>query len=254
MSAAPHLPAAFQLVMRGTVGSTNDEVRALAEAGAPDGTVMLAERQTAGRGRQGRSFASPAGNLYASFLLRPAISPVVAPQLSFVAAVALAETLGGFLPGGVRACLKWPNDVLVDERKIAGILLEAATTSAGLLDFVVLGIGVNLVSHPAGTRYGATDLATAGARVRVPALLEALAVSLAAWRSRWLAHGFPPVRAAWLAAAHGLGRPIDVRLGSTLISGTFADLDADGALIVEKAGGARQRVTAGDIVDPALHV
>ncbi|MBI3514118.1 MAG: biotin--[acetyl-CoA-carboxylase] ligase [Proteobacteria bacterium] len=252
MSETPRLPPFYHLIVHDSVGSTNDVARELAGQGAADGTVVWAERQTAGRGRLGRRFASPPGNLYVSFVLRPAIGPAVAPQLSFVAAVALVEAARAVLPGRVAVSVKWPNDVLVDGRKVAGILLEAATTTAGALDFVVLGIGVNVTSHPADTAYGATDLTATGAAVTVPALLARLADALLSWRGRWLADGFAPVRAAWLAHARGLGAPIDVRLGDTLISGRFADLDADGALIVESAGGARQRVTAGDVVDAAL--
>jgi BirA family biotin operon repressor/biotin-[acetyl-CoA-carboxylase] ligase len=252
MSQTPRLPADHRLIVHEAVDSTHRVARELAAAGAADRTVVWAQRQTAGRGRLGRSFASPPGNLYVSFVLRPAIAPAAASQLSFVAAVALAETVRGVLPPGGRVTLKWPNDVLVDGRKVAGILLEAVTTPGGALDAVLLGIGVNVVSHPPATTYGATDLAVAGGAVGVPALLERLAVALADWRARWQAEGFAPVRAAWLAAAHGRGEPIDVRRGNALISGRFADLDADGALIVESAGGRRERITAGEVFDAAL--
>jgi BirA family biotin operon repressor/biotin-[acetyl-CoA-carboxylase] ligase len=150
--------------------------------------------------------------------------------------------------------LKWPNDLLVAGRKAAGILLEAATTAGGGLDFVVLGIGVNLASHPAAdVRRPATDLARAGAPIGAAELLEALADRLAVGLARWRADGFAPVRAAWLARAAGLGEPIDVRLGDALISGRFVDLDVDGAMIIETTAGRRHRLTAGDIVEtPAL--
>ena len=252
MSETPRLPPFYHLIVHDVVGSTNDVARDLAGQGAADGTMVWAQRQTAGRGRLGRRFASPPGNLYVSVVLRPAVAPAAAPQLSFIAAVALAEAARAVLPARAVVSVKWPNDVLVDGRKVAGILLEAATTPAGALDFVVVGIGVNVTSHPPNTAYGATDLAVAGAAVSVPGLLARLAEALLAWRDRWLADGFGPVRAAWLADARGLGGPIDVRLGDTLISGRFADLDADGALIVESIGGARQRVTAGDVVEAAL--
>jgi BirA family biotin operon repressor/biotin-[acetyl-CoA-carboxylase] ligase len=252
MSEAPRLPEPYRLVIREAVGSTNDVARALAETGAADGTVVWARRQTAGRGRLGRTFESPPGNLYASFVLRPGVSPGSAPQLSFVAAVAVAETVADVLPPGVAVTVKWPNDVLVDGRKASGILLEATTTPDGRLDFVVLGIGVNLASHPERTRYRATDLSVAGATVTVADLLERLARRLHDGDARWRADGFAPVRAAWLARAHGLGGPIDVEAGNTLISGSFVDLDGDGALIVAGADGRRRRVTAGDVVVAAL--
>jgi BirA family biotin operon repressor/biotin-[acetyl-CoA-carboxylase] ligase len=147
--------------------------------------------------------------------------------------------------------LKWPNDLLVRRAKVAGILLEAATATGGTLDFVVLGIGVNLTSHPTDARRPATDLGRDGAPVDAAGLLEGLADRLAFWIARWQQDGFAPVRAAWLARAHSVGAPIDVRLGNTLISGSFIDLDQDGAMIIEMRGGARQRVTAGDIVETA---
>jgi BirA family biotin operon repressor/biotin-[acetyl-CoA-carboxylase] ligase len=244
---APRLSPGYRLVVRDTVGSTSDVARELAQAGAADGTVVWARRQTAGRGRLGRPFASPPGNLYASFVLRPRVAPAAAAELSFVAALAVAEAAAAVLPAAVAVTLKWPNDVLVAGAKLAGILLEASTTPDGTLDFLVLGIGINVTSHPTDVLPVTTDLAAAGARVAVPALLEGLAERLLAWRERWRADGFAPVRAAWLARAHGLGQPIEVRLGNTLISGSFADLDEDGAIIVASAAGARQRVTAGDV-------
>jgi BirA family biotin operon repressor/biotin-[acetyl-CoA-carboxylase] ligase len=246
MSEAPRLPPGWRLVVHDTVASTSDVARELARDGAADGTVVWARRQTAGRGRLGRPFASPSGNLYASFVLRLRVAPAAAAALSFVAALAVAEAAAAVLSRTDAVTLKWPNDVLVDGAKLAGILLEASTTPAGGLDFLVLGIGINVTSHPTDVLPVTTDLGAAGARVTVPALLERLAERLHAWRERWQVDGFPPVRAAWLARAHGLGRPIEVRVGNTLISGSFADLDADGAMIVASPAGHR-RVTAGDV-------
>jgi len=251
MSGAPHLPAAYRLVVRDTVGSTNDEARALARAGAPDGSIVWARHQTAGRGRLGRSWTSPPGNLFMSLVMRPAIRPARAPELSFVAAVALADAVASVVPAEAPVTVVWPNDLMLAGRKAAGILLEAATTPAGELDFVVLGIGVNVSSHPSDVRRPATDLARAGATITASGMLEALAGRLAVWIGCWRAEGFAPVRAAWLARAAGVGAPIDVRLGNDLISGSFTDLDDDGAMIIETADGSRRRVTAGDIVEMA---
>jgi BirA family biotin operon repressor/biotin-[acetyl-CoA-carboxylase] ligase len=249
MSVAPRLPAAYRLVVRETVGSTNDDASALARAGADEGTIVWAHRQTAGRGRLGRSWASPPGNLFMSLVLRPDIRPARAPELSFVAAVALAETVAATVPATAPVTLAWPNDLMLGGRKAAGILLEASTTPAGALDFVVLGIGVNVTNHPSDVRRPATDLVREGAATTAADLLAALAGRLASWTARWRADGFAPVRAAWLARAAGIGAPIDVRLGNALISGRFADLDDDGAMIIETADGTCRRVTAGDIVE-----
>jgi BirA family biotin operon repressor/biotin-[acetyl-CoA-carboxylase] ligase len=248
MSEALRLPPRWRLVVRDTVGSTSDVARELAQAGAADGTVVWARSQTAGRGRLGRPFASPPGNLYASFVLRPAVAPAAATELSFVAALAVADAVAAGVPAAAHVSLKWPNDVLIDGAKVAGILLEASSTPDGALDFLVLGIGINVTSHPRDVLPVTTDLAAKGGRVTVPDLLEGLADRLLAWRARWHAEGFAPLRAAWLARAHGLGEPIEVRVGNALISGSFVDLDDDGALVVASRAGARRRVTAGDVM------
>jgi BirA family biotin operon repressor/biotin-[acetyl-CoA-carboxylase] ligase len=245
----PGFPPGYRLIVLETVGSTNDEARRLAEQGAPDGTVVWAREQSAGRGRLGRGWTSPPGNLYASLILRPRVAPRAAPELSFVAAVAVADTLAGLAPKAP-VQLKWPNDVLLGDRKITGILLETTSGPEGSLAFVVLGIGINVARHPDDARYGATDLAAEGVAIGVEAVLGALAGHLSGWIGRWLADGFAPVRAAWLARAPSRGAVLDVRLGNTLISGTFCDLDGDGAMILEIPGGERRRITAGDVAAP----
>ena len=230
-------------------GSTNDEARARAAAGAPEGTVVWALRQQAGRGRRGRSWVSPPGNLYLSVVLRPACPARHVAQLSFVAALAVVDLVDGPLPG--RARCKWPNDILVDGAKVAGILLESALGACGRVDWVVLGIGVNLASHPgiAGP-VPSTSLAAAGG---APALapedaLPLLLAALARRRQDWQAQGFGAVRRAWLARAHGLGGPVTVENGGRRRAGVFAGLDADGALVLAQADGSRLSIAAGDVV------
>lgn len=240
--ALPALPAGCRLVALGAVGSTNDEARALAVAGAPDRTFVWAREQTAGRGRRGAGWTSPPGNLYVSAILRPAVPPARAMQLSFVVAVAMAEAIE-------RACglslrLKWPNDLLLDGRKTAGILLESSG-AGGALEWLVAGTGVNLASHPEALAT-ATNLAAAGVRLAPETLLPVCAGALAAWTDRWIQEGFAPVRDAWLAHASGLGGPIVVRLPDSELTGTFADLDDSGALVLDAPGG-RRTVTAGEV-------
>ena len=204
----------------------------LGAAAAPAGTIVWAREQTAGRGRRGRPWASPPGNLYCSVLLRPRPPRADWGQVSFVAAVALAEAVARAAPG-VSPRLKWPNDVLVAGRKLAGILLEADG------DALVAGIGVNVASHPDG----ATSLAREGATADVAALLTEVATALLDWLERWEAAGFAPVRAAWLERAVGLGGAVQVRLADETLSGTFAALDEQGALVLD--GG--RRISAGDV-------
>jgi BirA family biotin operon repressor/biotin-[acetyl-CoA-carboxylase] ligase len=249
----PALPAGWVLDARLSVGSTNEEAKALARAGAREGAVVWALEQTAGRGRRGRSWASPSGNLYLSLVLRPEGRPSEAAGAGLAAAVAAAKTVSSLLPEGAAVALKWPNDVLVGGRKLAGILPEAAVLPDGRVEWVVLGIGVNLVSHPAETPYPATNLAAEGSGpVAIETALERLAQAFDHWLRRWREEGFGPIRSAWLALALGLGQPIEVRLESGTMAGRFVDLDGEGALLLEIENGHRRRVAAGEVFFPGL--
>ena len=157
MIGRPNLPAFFSLEAFDSIGSTNEEALARARAGAPEGTVIWARQQTGGRGRRGRSWSSPPGNLYCSLLLRPAVPPAQAAQLGFVAAVGMAEALLAVLPAERRLSCKWPNDLLIDGAKIAGILPEAEAAGRNV-EALVLGMGINVESHPTDTPYRATSL------------------------------------------------------------------------------------------------
>ncbi len=247
-AAAPVLPPGWCAVVLDSVGSTNDEARALAEAGAPHGTIVWAGRQTAGRGRRNRDWVSPAGNLYCSAVLRPGCTAAVAGQLAFAVALALGEAVLRLAPG-LDIRLKWPNDVLVGRRKTAGILLESSVAADGSIDFIIAGTGVNLVSAPSGTAFPATSLTVEGAGGIAPRdLLEAYAEGLDRWLGRWQEDGFVPVRQAWLDRAFGLGEQITMTLDRETLSGRFADLAASGALVLETADGRSRLVTAGDVM------
>jgi BirA family transcriptional regulator, biotin operon repressor / biotin---[acetyl-CoA-carboxylase] ligase len=250
MNDRPLLPPFFTLVALECIDSTNEEALRRARAGAPEGTLVWAREQTGGRGRRGRAWSSPPGNLYLSLLLRPAVPPAQAAQLGFVAAVALAETLRACLPTERQLRCKWPNDLLINGAKVAGILPEAEASGRNV-EALVLGMGVNLASHPADTPYPATSLRAAGSNVTVEALLESLAGGLQLWYRRWQAVGFAPIRARWLDFAAGLGQAIEVRLEGATLLGRFAALDASGALDLELADGAHRLVTAGDVFYPA---
>lgn len=258
---AIRLPAGFRLVALESVGSTNDEAKRLAREGAADRTVVWARRQEAGRGRRGRHWVSPEGNLYCSVVLRPedesqALRPewaANAAQLSFVAALAVGGAVAHALGPGLRCRYKWPNDVLVNGRKVAGILLESEPGANGRLEWLVLGVGINLRHFPEGTEYPATALAVEGADDVQPGdILENFCGHLKHWLDRWQADGFAPVREAWLRQAMGLSGPITVRLHDRSLVGTFHDLDADGALLLDEGnagagGGGLTRITAGDV-------
>lgn len=248
----PSLPEGFRLLRFEAVGSTNEEAKNRAKAGAPDGTVVWAREQRTGRGRRGSRWHSPPGNLYSSTVLRPDCDPHAAAQVSFVAALAVADLLAALLPETVEIRCKWPNDVLLSGRKVSGILLESSTTAAGRLDWLVLGVGVNLVQHPGlGGPHPSTSLREfGGPEVSVETALVTYLAALADWRARWQNDGFSVIRRAWLARAFGLGRPITVKLDRTALEGRFADLDATGALVLELPDGARRTVTAGEVFFP----
>ena len=242
------LPPGYALIALDEAGSTNDEARERAARGAPEGTVVWARVQRAGRGRRGRSWVSPPGNLYFSVIIRPACEARSVAQLSFVAALAVLDLVDGSLPG--RARCKWPNDVLVDGGKVAGILLESALGPGGRVDWVVLGIGVNLACHPSiEGPIPSTSLADAGAVTLAPeeALFSVLA-ALARRRREWETQGFAAVRSAWLARAHRLGGPVRVANGGRRLSGIFEGLDEGGALVLAQPGGERLSIAAGDVL------
>jgi BirA family biotin operon repressor/biotin-[acetyl-CoA-carboxylase] ligase len=250
--AAPSLPPPFRLLAYECLDSTNNEAKRLAAAGAAHGTLIWAREQSGGRGRLDRSWTSQSGNLFMSVILRPDVPPPRAAELGFVASLAVADMVDRFVPMTDQVRLKWPNDVLVDGAKLAGILLEAWLAAAGPVEWVVLGIGVNVVAAPTGTAYPATALHAHGsARPDAAAVLETLGVTLADRIAEWQAEGFAPIRHAWLARARGLGEMLEIRHGGAPIAGRFLDLDLDGALVLETETGLR-RVTAGDVHFPNL--
>ena len=230
----------------GEVDSTQAVARALADDRAPEGTVVTAEHQRAGRGRGGRAWLDRPGEaLLCSVVLRPAIDAAEVPQLALLAAVALAEAveaLTGLAPG-----IKWPNDLVVDGRKLAGILAEAGTDGHTVAR-VILGIGVNVSQRafPIALAERATSLALAtGREVGRPALLEGLLARLEHWYDIYLDRGFKPVHAEWCRRTVTLGRP--VMAGG--VEGTAVGLDHDGALLVRDAAHRTHRVVAGEVLD-----
>jgi BirA family biotin operon repressor/biotin-[acetyl-CoA-carboxylase] ligase len=233
-------PEGYGLRRYPELDSTNEEARRLAALGERGPLWITAGRQTAGRGRRGRAWESLSGNLAATLLLTSARPEAEWPQLSFAAAIAAADMVAGFAPRA-HIAVKWPNDVLADGKKLAGILLERAG------DRLVIGIGANLAHFPQGTEFPATSLAALG--VTPPdsdVALAALAGHLAKWYEVWRAQGFAPLRDAWLARAAGLGTRIRARLPDEERKGVFEGIDASGALLLNE--GTRTRaISAGDV-------
>lgn len=225
-------------------GSTNADLLALAAAGAAEGSWLRAERQTGGRGRQGRGWDSPPGNLYASTLVRLRPNDPAAAALALVAAVAVDEAVRVFLPmaGADDLYLKWPNDLLASGAKLAGILLERSGEA------VVVGIGVNLAHHPDLPDRPATSLAAQGVTVEPGTFAEVLAEAFARWLERWRGEGLDPVRRRWLDRAHPTGTALATYApDGSRVDGLFEGLDSGGALIIKEAGGSRRTIHAGDV-------
>lgn len=237
MTYKPQLPSAFGLIELQSVGSTNEHLKNLAREGAPAFTVVWTHDQTAGKGRQGNTWTSFMGNLYMSMLLRPDTGASQAGQLSFVAAVALAETVKTFLPASTQISLKWPNDLLLNGKKAAGILLEAEE------GWVVIGMGMNVVAAPEG----AASLRSFGAVVEAGQLLEKISLRLQGLYGIWQKNGFAPIRREWLAFAHNIGNTINVRLPKESFEGKFIGIDDTGALQVELQDGSKRHVSSGEV-------
>ncbi|WP_343528194.1 biotin--[acetyl-CoA-carboxylase] ligase [Sphingomonas sp.] len=224
-------------------GSTNADLRELAEAGGEDGLWLRADRQTAGRGRQGREWSSPDGNYYGSTLLRLRPGDSSPATLALVAAVAIEEAVRSCLPAiEDRLRLKWPNDLLIDGAKLSGILLERVG------DAVIIGIGINLMSAPDLPDRATTSLAAHGVMVPAAVMQDRLAEAMTRWVEAWRTWGLSAVIARWESRAHPLGTPLSARLpdGQTL-EGVFHGLAGDGALRLGLADGASHVIHAGDI-------
>lgn len=247
MSAKPAWPQGYALKELESVDSTNEEARRMAAAGAPGRVWIFARHQSAGRGRRRRAWETGVGNLATSLLLRPEKSPAEAAQLSFVAALAAFDTMQGFAPSH-RIEVKWPNDVLADGRKIAGILLESASTQSRRVDWLVIGIGINLAYHPEGVEFPATSLAALGVVVPdVKDVLLHLAAAWVKWYETWEAQGFAEIRDSWLARAAGLGTRIRARLQHEETSGVFEGIDENGALLLRESQSRLRTVAAGEV-------
>lgn len=231
-----------------TVESTNSKAFELAHEGGFHGEVIVTEHQTAGKGRRGRAWSSPAGkSLAMSVILRPEIAPARAPELTLVAAVALAQTLRD---SGVEAKIKWPNDVQIGGRKVAGILTELSA-DVERVHFVVLGIGVNLNAETGDFPPEVAELATSVQVVRRSPVHRALFTAallgqLETWVDRWTDEGFEPVRAAWKELSSTLGEEVLVRADNRELRGIAEDIDPSGALLL-RVGDKLERVLSGDV-------
>jgi len=254
------LAAGYRLVTYDTIGSTSTEAAAWAMLGDPGRLWVVAEEQTAGHGRRGRPWQTPKGNLAASLLLLQPAKETTSATLGFAAGLALESAIRTTAPalqvaashdaaseGRDRLALKWPNDVLFDGAKIAGILLEAASGPPGTSSLVI-GIGVNVRHAPAGVPYPVASLAGCGADTNAETLFAALSDAWVEFESLWEeGRGFPAIRDRWLSRAAGLGAPIAVKLGEDMHRGTFETIDDEGRLILRSGDGSARAVSAGEV-------
>ncbi|MFN3668533.1 MAG: biotin--[acetyl-CoA-carboxylase] ligase [Brevundimonas sp.] len=230
--------------------STNADARRRAEAGETGPLWIVARRQTAGRGRRGREWASEGGNLFATLLTTTRRSPAEAAQVTFVAALAIADLLDAFAPPSV-VTIKWPNDVMLAGAKASGVLIESGAHEGGGL-WLAVGIGVNLAHAPEGTERPAAALAQhLRSDVLTPPTVEAaaavLAKAFAVWMERWETLGFQPILDAWQARTPGLDGPAVARLGRETVEGRAEGVAPDGALKLRLSDGSLRLISAGDV-------
>jgi len=237
--------AGFRVRSYEQLDSTNSEAMRLAALGEAGPLWIAAAEQTAGRGRQGRVWQSGAGNLATSLLIRDQLKLSVAAALGFVAGLAVYEACAALAPG-LQLSLKWPNDVLVDGGKLAGLLLESQSVGDRLA--LVIGIGVNVTAAPEGIPYPAVSLAGLGITVPAEHLFAALTDSFALYHSLWDGgRGFTEIRRLWLARAHGVGGAVSIHQGDIIEQGIFETLDEQGCLVLHRADKTRCVIAAGDV-------
>lgn len=244
MSSGSHI-----IIRLSETASTNNDAMRLALSGEKLPLWISAERQSAGRGRAGRTWVSSAGNLHASVALFVKAPPASAGQLALVSGLALYEAVRATSPAatniGLR--LKWPNDILIGAAKVGGILVESTTARGGSVIIAVIGFGLNIVSTPDGLGRAATSLRAAGIETSDEALIETLAQELDRWLERWGdARGFDAIRSAWMERAGPLGERITINSGQGQVHGTYQGLNETGGLVAEVEG-RRETITFGDV-------
>jgi len=214
----------------------------LAEEGLPEGTVVQCLEQTKGHGRYGREWVSPLGNLYMSILLRPDCPVAKAGQLSFVAAVALSAAMDDVLEDGHRKTLKWPNDILINGKKVSGIIIEKQNEA------YVLGIGVNILGAPEEATF--LKALAGDNRLAIHPFRDRTLEKLGFYYEQWQTEGFASIRNLWLSQAQGLNEMLVVKIGDREITGIFRDINENGFLILEAPDGKKIDINSGEVYFP----
>lgn len=238
------IPPFYRVHTLEVTASTNEDVKKAALSGEAEGLVVKARKQTGGKGRMGRVWESPEGNLYFSLLLRPRCGLQEAAFYSFVTALAVQESLNKLAPD-LPVALKWPNDVLAANKKVSGILLETSGATYGLIDWLSIGVGINVASCPVGVLYPTTSLVNEGFPADADDVFEAFLNSFDRWRLTLKHDGFRPIRRAWLASARG--GAMKIRHSDRVEEGLFGGIDDRGALILRLPDGVEKAIDTGDV-------
>jgi BirA family transcriptional regulator, biotin operon repressor / biotin---[acetyl-CoA-carboxylase] ligase len=245
-----HFLDSYHLLSYDTIDSTNEEAKRLAAAGGQHGAVIWAEAQTAGKGREGRTWVSEAGNLFCSLLLQPCVLQTRLPQLSFVTSLALYRALEGVVHSTHNLALKWPNDILLDDKKLGGILLETLPDPESDARWVIIGVGVNVEHYPKDMRYPATSLKATGVEIiSAKIVLSRFLNCFQPLYDEWLEQGFTKIRTEWVKVAAFIKQPItlQVHADAETIRGVFKGIDKNGHLLLQRDDGSEQPYAAGDV-------
>lgn len=246
----PALPSGHRLAYYRSIDSTNAEALRRAASGEGGPLWIWADRQTAGRGRRGRAWFSPPGNLYASLLLSTTTASRNLTEISILAGLAAFDAVAGF--SALRDCqlaLKWPNDLLVNGAKIAGLLIECEGSVRP--QALAIGFGVNVNQHPDGVPQPVTDLSRHGVEVVPGEVLERLAGAFASWLETWERGSIDALHNAWVSRLSGLGETVTVRLADDTLTGRLLGVDGNGGLTLQQADGSVRVIMAGDVFLPS---
>jgi BirA family biotin operon repressor/biotin-[acetyl-CoA-carboxylase] ligase len=254
MTARAHTPLIddYHLLSYDVLDSTNEEAKRLAGGGASHGAVIWAKRQTHGKGRMGREWISPEGNLYVTFLLKPSCGVERFGELSFIAAMACVETIEAVVADAYDIHCKWPNDILLSNQKIAGILLESFNANDQTLvqdeNWVAVGMGINIESHPDHVLFPATSLRAQGVElISAKIVLSRLVYNFMQQYDHWCKKGFKDVRKSWMSRAYMLGHKLCVMQGDDAVEGVFEGIDTDGAMLLKMPDASIKRIVFGDV-------
>ncbi|MGL5719268.1 MAG: biotin--[acetyl-CoA-carboxylase] ligase [Alphaproteobacteria bacterium] len=243
------LPYGYTLCTFEVLSSTMDEASLLAQQNFPDRTLVVANRQTNARGRRGRSWFSPQGNLSLSLLLRPRIEPSGCFAYAFIFALAMGKTLANILPPGGFISYKWPNDLYINDFKVGGILLESEVDAqTSTLRWLIGGVGVNLINSPLEAPYPVISLKQLGVDVLASEMLSPFCIAFHHLETLFQERGFCAIRELWIEQAYGLGQLVKINSGSDFPEeGIFQDIDSEGAMVLRMLSGERKRILTGDV-------